>query len=170
MSILFASLYPESYEHSAKAAPRRVNLLMTEQRGAERPVTMNKNSRPEIEKLLKEGVLTLSEILCRTDIPKSTVVKTLKDLARDGEIVVAVGNTKNIPTKHYWQGKIPKQQNLTVEQLLQNGVLSFGELVARSNSARSVVYNTLLKLQEQGKIEVIPGALSTLPSRNYWRG
>ena len=170
MSLLYATMFPENYKHAAESAPRRINLLMTEQRGEPRPVNHNMHARPEIIKLLKEGVLTTSEILVRTEIPKSTVVKTLKDLAREGAITVTDASTKNMPTRHYWGGIITEPLDLTVEQLVQDGVLTFGEMVARSRMARSVIYNTLQSLKQKGLIEIVAGEVNTIPARHYWRG
>ena len=170
MSILFAALYPESYTHAAESAPRRVNQLMTEQRGKARPVRLVRDPQAEVIKLLKEGVLTVSEIQARTEIPKSTVCKVLRDYAKDGQVVVDSAGAPNTPARHYLAGNFTEQLDLSIEQLIQDGVLTLGEMLARSGMARSTVIQILRRLQKKSLIEIVVDEDHILPARHYWRG
>lgn len=170
MSLLLAALYPESYTHAAESAPRRVNQMMTEQRGAPRPVRINRDAKAEVTKLLNEGVLTVSEIQARTEIPKSTVCKVLRDLSRDGKVVIEATGNKNLPARHYLVGHVVERPDLSIEQLIQDGVLTLGEMLARSGMARSTVFQILRRLQKNGLIEIVVDEDHILPARHYWRG
>ena len=170
MSILLAALYPESYTHAAESAPRRVNQMMTEQRGKARPVKLVRDPQAEVIKLLKEGVLTVSEIQARSEIPKSTACKVLRDLARDGKVVIHLTGNKNLPARHYLAGNFVKHPDLSIEQLIQDGVMTLGEILARSGMARSTVFQILRRLQKKALIEIVVDEDHILPARHYWRG
>ena len=170
MSILLAALYPESYTHAAESAPRRVNQLMTEQRGKARPVSLGRDNRAEVIKLLQEGILTVSEIQVRSEIPKATICKVLRDLAKEGEIVVYDTGSKNFPAKHCLVGHVVEHPDLSLEQLIQDGVMTLGEMLARTGMARSTVFQILRRLQKKGLIEIVVDEDHILPARHYWRG
>ena len=170
MSILLAALYPEGYTHAAESAPRRVNMMMTEQRGKARPVKLVRDPKAEVIKLLQEGILTVSEIQARSEIPKSTICKVLRDLSRDGKVVIYVTGNKNLPARHYLAGNLVKHPDLTIEQLIQDGVMTLGEMLARTGMARSTAFQILRRLQKKGLIEIVVDEDHILPARHYWRG
>ena len=96
-------MFPENYKHAAESLPKpvaAVEIVKTKVRSAHKI----KEPRPEIEALIKAGVLTVGEMVARSGFVKSTVFKIVKSFEKDGLITVVVDPCHIIPARHYWRG------------------------------------------------------------------